>query len=47
VAGWVARAIGRGAIVGELHLSLIEEFRQRGISIPYPQTEVRLIGGGT
>src|SRR5258708_27671382 len=30
---------------GELNLSLVGELRQRGIGIPYPQMEVRLIGG--
>ena len=34
------------AVVGELNLSLVEALRQRGIGIPYPQREVRLIGGG-
>jgi len=43
---WVA--VGDyGAVSGELHLSLVEELRRRGISIPYPQREVRLIGGET
>src|SRR4030081_861889 len=28
---------------GELNLSLVEEFRRRQISIPYPQREVRLL----
>src|SRR5271169_220647 len=41
---WVAVA-DFGAVAGELHLSLVEELRRRGISIPYPQREVRLIGG--
>jgi small conductance mechanosensitive channel len=41
---WVAVS-DFGAVAGELHLSVIEELRQRGIGIPYPQTEVRLIGG--
>jgi small conductance mechanosensitive channel len=41
---WVAVA-DFGAVVGELNLSLVEELRQRGIGIPYPQREVRLIGG--
>jgi small conductance mechanosensitive channel len=40
---WVAVA-DYGAVVGELNLSLVEELRQRGIGIPYPQREVRLIG---
>jgi len=41
---WVAVA-DYGAVAGELNLSLVEELRQRGIGIPYPQMEVRLIGG--
>jgi len=41
---WVA-VTDYGAIAGELNLSLVEELRQRGIGIPYPQREVRLIGG--
>src|SRR6202049_79733 len=40
---WVAVA-DYGAVAGELNLSLVEELRQRGIGIPYPQREVRLIG---
>jgi small conductance mechanosensitive channel len=39
---WVAVA-DYGAIAGELNLSLVGELRQRGIGIPYPQREVRLI----
>jgi small conductance mechanosensitive channel len=41
---WVAVA-DYGAVVGELNLSLVEALRQQGIGIPYPQREVRLIGG--
>lgn len=41
---WVAVA-DYGPVAGELNLSLIEELRRRGIGIPYPQCEVRLIGG--
>jgi small conductance mechanosensitive channel len=41
---WVAVA-DHGVVVGELNLSLVEALRQRGIGIPYPQREVRLIGG--
>jgi len=33
------------AISGELNLALVEELRRHGIGIPYPQREVRLIGG--
>jgi len=41
---WVA--VGDyGRVAGELQLSIVEEFRRRGISIPYSQMEVRLIGG--
>jgi small conductance mechanosensitive channel len=32
-----------GPVAGEINLSLLEELRRRGISIPYPQREVRLI----
>jgi small conductance mechanosensitive channel len=31
-------------VVGELNRSLLETFRARGISIPFPQREVRLLG---
>jgi small conductance mechanosensitive channel len=41
---WVAVA-DYGAVAGELNVSLLEELRRRGIGIPYPQREVRLIGG--
>jgi small conductance mechanosensitive channel len=41
---WVAVA-DYGSVAGELNLSLVEQLRQRGIGIPYPQREVRLIGG--
>jgi small conductance mechanosensitive channel len=41
---WVAVA-DYNAVAGELNLSLVEELRQHGIGIPYPQREVRLIGG--
>lgn len=33
-------------VVGELSLAVVETCRRRGISIPYPQREVRLIGAG-
>jgi small conductance mechanosensitive channel len=33
-------------IIGELSLAVVETCRRRGISIPYPQREVRLIGAG-
>jgi len=41
---WVA-VEDYGVIAGELNVSLLEELRRRGIGIPYPQREVRLIGG--
>jgi small conductance mechanosensitive channel len=40
---WVAVA-DYGVIAGELNVSLVEEFRRRGIGMAYPQREVRLIG---
>lgn len=40
---WVA-VTDYSAVAGELNVSLVEELRQRGIGIPYPQREVRLIG---
>ena len=39
---WVAVA-DYGATAGELNLSIVEELRRRGISIPFPQHEVRLL----
>jgi small conductance mechanosensitive channel len=42
---WVAVA-DYAPVVGELSLAVVETCRQRGISIPYPQREVRLIGSG-
>jgi small conductance mechanosensitive channel len=33
-----------GTAGGELNRSILEAFRQRGISIPFPQREVRLLG---
>jgi small conductance mechanosensitive channel len=42
---WVA--VGDyGAVTGEINLALVEELRRRGIGIPHPQREVRLIGDG-
>jgi small conductance mechanosensitive channel len=40
---WVAVS-DYAVVVGELNLSVVEELRRRGISIPYPQREVRLLG---
>jgi small conductance mechanosensitive channel len=42
---WVAVA-DYGAVAGELNISLVAELRLRGIGIPYPQMEVRMIGSG-
>jgi small conductance mechanosensitive channel len=39
---WVA-VTDYGAVSGELNLAIAEELRRRGISIPYPQCEVRLL----
>jgi small conductance mechanosensitive channel len=43
---WVLGA-DRGAATGEINAALLEAFRKRGIVIPYPQCEVRLLGGHT
>ncbi len=43
---WVAVA-DSGDVIGELHVALLDQLRRRGVSIPYPQREVRLIGGAT
>jgi small conductance mechanosensitive channel len=40
---WVA-VEDYGPVVGELSLAVVETCRRRGISIPFPQREVRLIG---
>ena len=40
---WVAFG-DYGTVEGELNVAIVEVLRQRGISIPYPQREVRLIG---
>jgi small conductance mechanosensitive channel len=42
---WVSVA-DYGMVAGELNVSLLAELRRRGVVIPYPQREVRLIGGG-
>jgi small conductance mechanosensitive channel len=39
---WVAVS-DYGAIAGELNLAVVEALRNRGIGIPYPQREVRLL----
>ena len=41
---WVA-VTDYPVIIGELSLAVVETCRRRGISIPFPQREVRLIGG--
>jgi small conductance mechanosensitive channel len=40
---WVA-VTDYGAISGEINLSIAEDLRRRGIVMPFPQREVRLIG---
>ncbi|HTS22032.1 MAG TPA: mechanosensitive ion channel domain-containing protein [Casimicrobiaceae bacterium] len=37
---------GQGNLRSELYLEIWRAFREHGIRIPYPQREVRLIGGG-
>ncbi|MGA9028096.1 MAG: mechanosensitive ion channel family protein [Steroidobacteraceae bacterium] len=41
---WIA-VTDYSAVPGELNLTIVETLRQHGITIPYPQHEVRLIGG--
>jgi small conductance mechanosensitive channel len=41
---WVGTA-DYGATEGELYLALVPELRRRGIVLPFPQHEVRLLGG--
>jgi small conductance mechanosensitive channel len=41
---WV-RVGDYGLVEGELNLAIVAALRQRGVSIPFPQREVRLIGG--
>jgi small conductance mechanosensitive channel len=36
-----------GPAIGELNRALLELFRNRGINIPVPQSEIRVIGGAT
>jgi len=36
-----------GVAVGDLNKAVVEEFRKRNISIPFPQREVRLLNPGT
>jgi small conductance mechanosensitive channel len=42
---WVA-VEDYGSVEGELNVAIVETLRQHGVCIPYPQREVRLIGGG-
>ena len=39
---WVA-VTDYGAIAGELNLAVVEELRRRGIGIPYPRREIRML----
>jgi small conductance mechanosensitive channel len=39
---WVA-VVDYGPAAGELNRSLVEELRKRGIAIPFPQREIRLL----
>jgi small conductance mechanosensitive channel len=39
---WVA-VTDYGAVGGELNLSIVEDLRRRGVNIPFPQREVRLL----
>ena len=36
-----------GLVEGELNVSIVEALRERGISIPFPQRDVRLIGASS
>jgi small conductance mechanosensitive channel len=40
---WVA-AQDFGPAQGEVNQAILEKFRERGISIPFPRREVRLLG---
>jgi small conductance mechanosensitive channel len=37
----------QGSATGELYTAILAAFRARGIGIPFPQREVRLLGAGT
>jgi small conductance mechanosensitive channel len=39
---WVAVS-DYGTVVGELNLALVEKLRERGVGIPFPQQEIRLL----
>jgi small conductance mechanosensitive channel len=41
---WVS-AVDQGAATGEIYAAVLEAFRARGVVMPFPQREVRLIGG--
>jgi small conductance mechanosensitive channel len=40
---WVT-VLDYAAAIGELNQAMVESFRERGITIPFPQREVRLLG---
>jgi small conductance mechanosensitive channel len=40
---WV-RVLDYAAAIGELNQAMVETFRARGISIPFPQREIRMLG---
>jgi small conductance mechanosensitive channel len=40
---WVA-VTDYGAVMGELNMAVLAQLRERGIAIPYPQREVRMLG---
>jgi small conductance mechanosensitive channel len=42
IAPWVA-VTDFGAAAGELNKTILEEFRAKGIEMPFPQREIRLI----
>jgi small conductance mechanosensitive channel len=42
---WVP-VLDYGAAIGEVTKAVVEEFRKRNISIPFPQREVRVLGQG-
>jgi len=43
---WVA-VPDYGPAMGEVNKAVVEEFRKRSISIPFPQREVRMLGAGS
>jgi small conductance mechanosensitive channel len=36
-----------GPAGGEINRAILEQFHAKGIEIPYPQREIRVLGGGT